>query len=173
MALRLEDKKLFVKEVNAVAGDSLSAVAAEYRGLSVAEMTALRKEARNAGVYLRVVKNTLARRAVEGTEFECMKDTLRGPILLAFSKDDPGAAARIIRSFARDHDALKAISLSAGGQLLPASDLGRLAELPTLDQARSMLLGVMLAPMSKFVRTLAEPSAMLARTLAARGEQAA
>lgn len=173
MALRLEDKKLFVKEVNAVAGDSLSAVAAEYRGLTVAEMTALRKEARNAGVYLRVVKNTLARRAVEGTEFECMKDTLKGPILLAFSKDDPGAAARIIRSFSKDHDALKAISLSAGGQLLPASDLAKLAELPTLDQARSMLLGVMLAPMSKFVRTLAEPSAMLARTLAARGEQAA
>ncbi|HLU06935.1 MAG TPA: 50S ribosomal protein L10 [Woeseiaceae bacterium] len=173
MALRLEDKKLFVKEVNAVAGDSLSAVAAEYRGLTVAEMTALRKEARNAGVYLRVVKNTLARRAVEGTEFECMKDTLKGPILLAFSKDDPGAAARIIRSFSKDHDALKAISLSAGGQLLPASDLAKLAELPTLDQARSMLLGVMLAPMAKFVRTLAEPSAMLARTLAARGEQAA
>ena len=173
MALRLEDKKLFVKEVNAVAGDSLSAVAAEYRGLTVAEMTALRKEARNAGVYLRVVKNTLARRAVEGTEFECMKDTLKGPILLAFSKDDPGAAARIIRSFSKDHDALKAISLSAGGQLLPASDLAKLAELPTLDQARSMLLGVMLAPMSKLVRTLAEPPAMLARTLAARGEQAA
>jgi large subunit ribosomal protein L10 len=173
MALRLEDKKLFVKEVNAVAGDSLSAVAAEYRGLTVSEMTALRKEARNAGVYLRVVKNTLARRAVEGTEFECMKDTLKGPILLAFSKDDPGAAARIIRSFSKDHDALKAISLSAGGQLLPASDLAKLAELPTLDQARSMLLGVMLAPMSKLVRTLAEPSAMLARTLAARGEQAA
>jgi large subunit ribosomal protein L10 len=173
MALRLEDKKLFVKEVNAVAGDSLSAVAAEYRGLTVSEMTALRKEARNAGVYLRVVKNTLARRAVEGTEFECMKDTLKGPILLAFSKDDPGAAARIIRSFSKDHEALKAISLSAGGHLLPASDLSKLAELPTLDQARSMLLGVMLAPVAKFVRTLAEPSAMLARTLAARGEQAA
>ncbi|HEX5765145.1 MAG TPA: 50S ribosomal protein L10 [Woeseiaceae bacterium] len=173
MALRLEDKKLFVKEVNAVAGDSLSAVAAEYRGLTVSQMTALRKEARNAGVYLRVVKNTLARRAIEGTEFECMKDTLKGPILLAFSKDDPGAAARIIRSFSKDHDALKAISLSAGGQLLPASDLAKLAELPTLDQARSMLLGVMLAPMSKLVRTLAEPSAMLARTLAARGEQTA
>jgi large subunit ribosomal protein L10 len=172
MALRLDDKKLFVKEVNAVAGNSLSAVAAEYRGLSVAEMTALRKEARNAGVYLRVVKNTLARRAVEGTEFECMKDTLKGPILLAFSKDDPGAAARIIRGFAKDHDALKAISLSAGGRLLPASDLAKLAELPTLDQARSMLLGVMMAPVAKFVRTLAEPSAMLARTLAARAEQA-
>lgn len=173
MALRLEDKKGFVKEVNAVAGSSLSAVAAEYRGLSVAEMTALRKEARNAGVYLRVVKNTLARRAVEGTEFECMKDTLRGPILLAFARDDPGAAARVIRGFAKDHEALKAVSLSAGGRLLPATDLAKLAELPTLDQARAMLLGVMMAPAAKLVRTLAEPSAMLARTLAARGEQAA
>jgi large subunit ribosomal protein L10 len=173
MALRLEDKKRFVEEVNAVAGDALSAVAAEYRGLTVSEMTALRKEARNAGVYLRVVKNTLARRAVEGTEFECMKDTLKGPILLAFAKDDPGAAARIIRSFAKEHEALKAISLSAGGRLLPASDLAKLAELPTLDQARSMLLGVMMAPMSKLVRALAEPSAMLTRTLAARAEQSA
>ena len=171
MALRLEDKKKFVKEVNAVAGDSITAVAAEYRGLSVAEMTDLRREARNAGVYLRVVKNTLARRAVEGTEFECMKDSLAGPILLAFAKEDPGAAARVIKNFAKEHEALKAISLSAGGELLPATDLARLADLPTLDQARAMLLGVMIAPMTKLVRTLSEPSAMLARTLSARGEQ--
>ena len=173
MALRLEDKKALVKEVNAVAGDSVTAVAAEYRGLTVAEMTALRKEARNAGVYMRVVKNTLARRAVEGTEFECMQDTLKGPILLAFAKDDPGAAARVIKNFAKEHGALQAVSLSAGGQLLPASDLATLAELPTLDQARAMLLGVMMAPMTKLVRTLAEPSAMLARTLNARGSQEA
>ena len=173
MALRLEDKKAVVEEVSAVAGDSLSAVAAEYRGLSVAEMTELRKEARNAGVYMRVIKNTLARRAVEGTEFECMKDTLSGPILLAFAKEDPGAAARVIKDFAKEHEALKAVSLSAGGQLMPASDLSKLADLPTLDQARAMLLGVMVAPMSKLVRTLAEPSAMLARTLSARGEQGA
>ncbi len=173
MALRLEDKKRFVEEVNAVAGSSLSAVAAEYRGLSVAEMTALRKEARNAGIYLRVVKNTLARRAIEGTEFECMRDTLKGPILLAFGKDDPGAAARVIQDFAKDHEALKAVSLSAGGRLLPAADLGRLATLPTLDQARAMLLGVLNAPMTKLARTLAEPSAMLARTLSARGESKA
>ncbi len=169
MALRLEDKKALVKEVSAVAGDSVTAVAAEYRGLSVAEMTELRRFARDSGVYLRVVKNTLARRAVEGTEFECMKDTLKGPILLAFAKDDPGAAARVIKDFAKEHDALQAVSLSTGGQLLPASDLEKLAELPTLDQARAMLLGVMLAPMSTLVRTLAEPSAMLARTLGARG----
>jgi large subunit ribosomal protein L10 len=173
MALRLEDKKALVKEVNAVAGDSVTAVAAEYRGLSVAEMTELRKEARNAGVYMRVVKNTLARRAVEGTEFECMQQTLKGPILLAFAKDDPGAAARVIKNFAKEHNALQAVSLSAGGQLLPASDLATLADLPTLDQARAMLLGVMMAPMTKLARTLAEPSAMLARTLSARSSEEA
>jgi len=173
MALRLEDKKTFVKEINAVAGESISAVAAEYRGLSVAEMTDLRRDARNAGVYLRVVKNTLARRAVEGTEFECMKETLKGPILLAFGKDDPGAAARVIKDFAKEHKALQAVSLSAGGRLLPAEDLARLADLPTLDQARAMLLGVFLAPMSQLVRTLAEPPAMLARTMSARGSQEA
>jgi large subunit ribosomal protein L10 len=173
MALRLEDKKAVVKEVNAVAGDSMTAVAAEYRGLSVAEMTELRREARNAGVYMRVIKNTLARIAVEGTEFECMRDTLKGPLLLAFAKEDPGAAARVIKDFAKDHEALKAVSLSVGGQLMPGSDLARLADLPTLDQARAMLLGVMIAPMSKLVRTLAEPPAMLARTLSARGSQEA
>ena len=173
MALRLEDKKRLVKEVNAVAGDSVTAVAAEYRGLSVEEMTDLRREARKAGVFLRVVKNTLARRAVEGTEFECMKDTLKGPILLAFAKEDPGAAARVIKNFAKEHSALQAVSLSVGGQLMPASDLAKLAELPTLDQARAILLGVFVAPMSQLVRTLAEPPAMLARTLSARGEQEA
>lgn len=173
MALRLEDKKAFVKEINAVAGESVSAVAANYRGLSVAEMTELRRDARNAGVYLRVVKNTLARRAIEGTEFECMKDTLTGPILLAFGKDDPGAAARVIRQFAKDHEALQAVSLSTAGELLAAEDLARLAELPSLDEARAMLLGVMMAPLTQLVRTLAEPPAMLARTLSARGKQEA
>jgi len=124
-------------------------------------------------VFLRVVKNTLARRAVEGTDFECMQDSLKGPILLAFAKEDPGAAARVIRDFAKEHEALQAVSLSTGGQLLPASDLNMLADLPTLDQARAMLLGVMIAPMSQLVRTLAEPSTMLARTFSARGNQEA
>lgn len=173
MALRLEDKKIFVKEINAVAGDSITAVAAEYRGLSVAEMTELRRSARDSGVYLRVVKNTLARLAFKGTDFECMQETLKGPILLAFAKEDPGAAARVIKNFAKEHDALKAVSLSINGQLLPGSDLAKLADLPTLDQARGMLLNLMMAPMTQFVRTLAEPPAMLARTLSARGEQEA
>ncbi len=171
MALRLEDKKIVVKEINAVAGDSITAVAAEYRGLSVAEMTELRISARDSGVYLRVVKNTLARLAFKGTDFECMQDTLKGPILLAFAREDPGAAARVIKNFAKEHDALKAVSLSIGGQLLPGSDLAKLADLPTLDQARGMLLNLMMAPMTQLVRTLAEPPAMLARTLSARAEQ--
>ena len=171
MALRLEDKKALVQEVKAIAGDSVTAIAVEYRGLTVSEMTELRKEARSAGVYLRVVKNTLARRAVEGTDFECMQDSLKGPILLAFAKEDPGAAARVIRDFAKGHSALQAVSLATGGQLLPATDLEMLADLPTLEQARAMLLGVLIAPMSQLARTLAEPSAMLARTLSARGSQ--
>ncbi|MCH7855035.1 MAG: 50S ribosomal protein L10 [Proteobacteria bacterium] len=171
MALRLEDKKIVVKEINAVAGDSITAVVAEYRGLSVAEMTELRMSARDSGVYLRVVKNTLARLALKGTDFECMQDILKGPILLAFAKEDPGAAARVIKNFAKEHDALKAVSLSIGGQLLPGSDLAKLADLPTLDQARGMLLNLMMAPMTQLVRTLAEPPAMLARTLSARAEQ--
>jgi len=173
MALRLEDKKALVAEVKAVAQTAHSAVAAEYRGLSVGQMTNLRKEARGAGVYLRVVKNTLARRALEGTDFECMKDELTGPLVLAFSQEDPGAAARVFKAFAKGNDRLVTRVLSIGGQLLPATDLDRLANLPTLDQARAMLLGVFQAPASKLVRTLNEPAAQLARVLAARRDQLA
>ena len=171
MALKLEDKKRFVKEIKAVADDSITAVVVEYRGLSVVEMTELRKHARNADVYIRVVKNTLARRALEDTKFECMKESLTGPVLLAFAKDDPGAAARVIKNFAKEHIALKAVSLSAGGELLPATDLSRLADLPTFNQARAMLLGVMISPMTKLIQTLFELPIMLARTFFARGNQ--
>lgn len=169
MALQLEAKQAVVAEVNAVAGTAQSAVAAEYRGLTVAEMTALRAAARSAQVYVRVVKNTLARRAVVGTSFECMRDSLNGPIVLAFSRDDPGAAARVVKQFAKDHDKLVAVALSLGGELLGASDLDRVAELPTLDEARARLLRVLVAPATRLVRTLAEPGAMLARVLGERG----
>jgi large subunit ribosomal protein L10 len=118
------------------------------------------------------VKNTLARLAIEGTDFECLKETLKGPILLAFAKDDPGAAARVIKDFAKEHEALKAVSLALSGQLLPASDLKKLAELPTHDQARAMLLGLLVTPMMQLARTLNETPAMLARTLGARSAQA-
>lgn len=171
MALNIEAKKTLVAEVNSVASDAQSAVAAEYRGLTVAEMTELRSEARNSGVYLKVVKNTLARRAVEGTEFECMQNSLSGPVLLAFSREDPGSAARVIKGFSKEHDKLIAVSVSIGGELYGAGDLDRLALLPTLDEARAQLLSVFQSPLSQLLRTLDEPSVMLARVLQGRGDQ--
>ncbi len=171
MPLRLEDKKVLVAEVRSVAEEAHSAVAAEYSGLTVEQMTALRKEARNAGVYLRVVKNTLARRALEGTDFECMNDGLKGPLILGFSQEDPGAAARVFKDFAKDNEKLVTQLVSIGGTAMPGSELDRLANLPTLDQARAMLLGVLQAPAGKLVRTLNEPGAALARVLGARRDQ--
>ena len=167
MALSRTDKEALVAEVSQVAAQAQSAVAAEYRGLSVGEMTELRAQARNAGVYLKVVKNTLAKRAVAGTEFECMGEALRGPLLLAFSQDDPGAAARVVKAFSKEHNKLVTVSVSIGGELYDAGDLERLASLPTLDEARAQLLGTLQAPLSQLVRTLAEPHAMLVRALGA------
>ncbi len=171
MALTLEEKKRVVAEVAQVAADANSAVAAEYCGLTVSEMTELRAKARETQVYLRVVKNTLARRAVEGTEFECLKDVLRGPLLLAFSMEDPGAAARLVKDFAKEHEGLKPHALAVGGECLPGSEIDRLASLPTREQALAMLMGVMKAPVEKLVRTLAEPHAKLVRTVAAVRDQ--
>lgn len=168
MPLHLEAKKAVVAEVSSVAQAAQSAVAAEYSGLTVAEMTSLRTEARNADVYLKVVKNTLARRAFEGTSFECMTGSLKGPLLLAFSREDPGAAARVIRAFAKDHDKLVPVAVALGGELIDAKDIGRVADLPTLDEARASLVGILAAPASRLVRTLAEPGAMLARVFGSR-----
>lgn len=171
MALRLDDKKALVAEVNAVAAKAQSVVAAENRGLTVTQMTDLRSKARNNGIYLRVVKNTLARRAVAGTPFECVSPKLKGPLLLAFSKDDPGAAARLVKSFSKDNDKLVPTLVSLGGTVLDGRDLDKVASLPTREQALSLLLGVLQAPISKFVRTLAEPHAKLVRTIAAVKDQ--
>lgn len=171
MALTLERKKAVVTEVAEVAKGALSAIAAEYRGLSVSEMTALRVNARNAGVYMRVVRNTLARRAFEGTDFACMNESLIGPLVLAFSRGEPGSAARVMRDFAKDNDKLVIKLVSFDGKLLVTSDVGRLADLPTKDQAISQLMSVMKAPIAKFVQTLAAPTAKLARTLAAVRDQ--
>jgi len=171
MALRLEDKKTLVTEVNEIAQKAQSVVAAEYRGLSVAKLTELRARARASKVYMRVVKNTLARRAVAGTPFECVGEKLKGPLILAFSQDDPGAAARLIKGFAKDHDKLVPTLVSLGGTVLPGKDLDRVASLPTRVEALAQLLGVLKAPISKFVRTLAEPHAKLVRTIAAVKDQ--
>lgn len=173
MALNTEAKAQVVAEVNSVAASAQSAIAAEYRGLTVAEMTELRSAARQSGVYVKVVKNTLAKRALSGTSFECLSPRLKGPLVLAFSREDPGAAARVFKGFAKDHDKLVPVAVALGGELYEASDLDRVASLPTLDEARASLLGLLVAPMSQLVRTLAEPGAMLARTLQARAKQTA
>lgn len=171
MPLNLEDKKALVTEVSAVAAGAQSVVAAEYRGLSVGQMTELRAKARAQGVYMRVVKNTLARKALAGTSFESVGPRLKGPVVLAFSKDDPGAAARVVKAFAKDHDKLKATLVSLGGQVLPGSDVDKVASLPTREQALSQLLGVLKAPIEKLVRTLAAPQTKLVRTFAAYRDQ--
>jgi large subunit ribosomal protein L10 len=167
MALSLEQKKAMVQEVAEVAGKALSAVAAEYRGLTAAQMENLRVEARKNGVYLKVVKNTLARRAVEGTEFECLQEAFVGPLLLAFSTDDPGAAARVFKDFSKDNKAFEVKFLGVGGKLLPGTELDRLATLPTREQALSILMATMRAPVQKFVTTLNEVPSKLVRTIAA------
>lgn len=171
MSLKLEDKQAVVAEVNAVAAAAQSAVAAHYRGLTVSQLTQFRARARQAGVYVRVVKNTLARRAVQGTSFECLRDSLKGPTVLAFSREDPGAAARVVRDFSKDNEALVTVAVAIGGQLYPPSELARVASLPTLKDARAKLLGLLEAPLSKFVRTIAEPQAKFVRLLAARRDQ--
>ena len=160
MALNLSQKQEVVAELADVAAKAHSLVAAEYAGTTVSQMTAMRKKARETGVYLRVVKNTLASRAVAGTEFEVVKDSLVGPLLYAFSTEEPGAAGRLIKEFAKDNDKLKAKLVSVEGKLLPAEHVDVLASLPTREQALAML-----------ARVLAEPATMFARVVKAVADQ--
>ena len=171
MPLNLAGKKALVEEVSAVAAKALSVVAAEYRGLTVTQMTDLRSKARASGVYMRVVKNTLARKALAGTAFESMGAVLKGPLVLAFSKNDPGAAARVIKDFAKANDKLVTTNLSIGGAVLPAKDLDRVASLPTKEQALSQLLGVIKAPIQKLVATIQAPQIKFVRTVVAIRDQ--
>jgi len=173
MALRLEDKKALVAEVNEVASKALSAVAAEYRGLTAGKFDVLREKARANGIYLHVVKNTLAIRAVAGTEFECLVPALTGPLVLGFSLEDPGAVGRVVKDFAKDNDKLVVKAVAVGGTLYGAKDLDRLASLPTKYQAISLLMGVMKAPIAQFVRTLNEPTSKFVRTVKAVADKQA
>ena len=165
MALSLAQKKAVVEEVAEVARSAHSAVAAEYRGLTVTEMTTLRESAKRSGVYLRVVRNTLARRAVEGTEFECIRDRLAGPLVLAFSRDEPGAAARVVRDYAKSNGKLVVSFVAFDGKAMDASAIGELAGLPTREEALARLMSVLLAPAARLVRTVAEPHAGLVRVV--------
>jgi large subunit ribosomal protein L10 len=171
VALTFEDKKQIVSEVAEVAAEAHSAVVAEYRGLTVGEMTELRAKARDGGVYLRVVKNNLAKIAVKDTDFECMQDSFVGPLVLAFSQEDPGSAARVLKDFAKEHDKLVPTAVSVGGQLLAASEIERLASMPTRDQALAMLAGTLRAPLDKFARTINEVPGKFVRTVAAIRDQ--
>ncbi len=167
MPLNLEQKKAVVAEVAEVASNALSAIAAEYRGLTVGEMTELRVKARESGVYLRVIKNSLARRAIEGTDFACMQEELTGPLVIAFSQDDPGSAARVIKDFAKEHKQMVVRVVALNGKLLQPSDIEALAKMPTYEQSISMLMAVMKAPVEKLARTLNEVPGKLVRTVAA------
>lgn len=174
LALTFAQKETIVAEVAEVAKDAYSAVGAEYRGLTVSELTDLRVKAREAGVYVRVVKNTLAKRALADTEFACMTEELQGPLLLAFGQQDPGSAARVVESFAKEHDKLQVRMLALSGQLLPASDIGKVAKMPTYDEAISLLMSVMKAPVQKLTMTLNEVPGKLVRTVdAVRASKAA
>lgn len=167
MAITREQKTKFVSEINAVAQSALSAVTADYCGLSVSQMNELRSQAREKNVYLRVARNTLIRRAVEGTEFVCLTDTLSGPVLLALSKEEPGAAARLLRDFRKKNEQLEVKSLAIGGEALPASDLDKIAKLPTYDEAIATLMSVLNAPVTQLVRTINEPCSQMVRAVAA------
>jgi len=154
MALNLSQKQEVVAELADVAAKAHSLVAAEYAGTTVEQMTAMRKKARETGVFLKVVKNTLAARAVAGTEYECVQDKLVGPLLYAFSTEEPGAAGRLIKEFAKTNDKLQAKVVSIGGEVFPASHVEVLAALPTREQALAMLARVLIEPAAMFARAV-------------------
>jgi len=171
MSLTLEDKKAVVTEVANVASKALSAVIADYRGLTVTEMDELRLRARKDNIYLKVVRNTLAKRAMDGTDFECLKDDFTGPTIVAFSDNEPGSGARLFRDFAKDHEKLEVRALSLSGKRLGPEQLVAISKLPSRDEALATLMSVMIAPVTKLVRTLNEPTAQMVRTFAAVSNQ--
>ena len=171
MTLKLDGKKTIVSEVAALAHASVSLIAAEYSGLTAGELISLRQTARQSGAVVRVVRNTLAKRALQDTAFACMNEKLVGPLLLVFSEEDPGVGARVLKDFVKNHEKLKVMALSLSNQLLPKESLGQLASLPTRLQAIAQLMSVMLAPITQLVRTTAEPYAELVRVIAAVRDQ--
>ena len=173
MTLSLAAKKAVVAEVAAVASKAISAVVADYRGLTVNQMTLLRAQARKSGVYLRVVPNTLTRRAFEKTDFACLNDELVGPLFIALSLDSPGDAARLLKEYSKTFEKLEVKALSVGGKVYGPLQLEAVANLPTKAEAIAKLMYVMKAPIEKFVRTLSEPHAKLVRTVAAIKDQKA
>jgi len=171
VALGLEAKKEIVAEVNDVASRALSVAVAEYRGMEVADLTELRVKAREQGVYLRVIRNTLAKRALSDSKFDGMDDALKGPLIYGFSLDAPGGAARLFKDFSKENDQLKVTALSIGSGLLGPEKLDAVASLPTRDEALAKLLATFKAPVGKFVQTINEVPSKFARVLTAIKEK--
>jgi large subunit ribosomal protein L10 len=167
MTLSLAAKKIVVKEVNQVAKKAVSAVVADYRGLTVNQMTQLRAAARKADVYLRVIPNNLAKLAFNDTTFSCLNEKLVGPLFVALSMEAPSDAARLLKDYAKNFEKLEVKALSVSGKVYGAEHLEAIASLPTRDEALAKLLYVMRAPIEKMVRTIAEPKAKLVRTMVA------
>ncbi len=176
MGLNLEEKKTAVAEISAKLVGAQAVVVAEYRGLEVEGMTELRRKARASGVYLRVLKNTLARRAVKDTPFEQLADHLVGPLIYGISTD-PVASAKVLNDFAKDNEKIVLKAGAMPGSLLSATEVKSLATMPSRDELLAVLMRTMQAPVAQFVRTLNEVPARFARTLAAvhdaRAKQAA
>jgi large subunit ribosomal protein L10 len=166
MSLNIEEKKQVVENVSAVLEESQAAIVSEYRGLSVAEMSALRREAHDAGVYLKVIKNTLLRRAVKGSSFECLEEHFVGPLAFAAS-EDPVAVAKVISKFEKEYEALSIKAGVMSGELLSYEQISALSKLPGREELLAMLMGTMQAPVQKFVQTLNEVPTKFVRGLAA------
>lgn len=171
MAVTLAAKKAIVDEVSSVASKAVSAVVAEYRGMTVNQMNELRSKARQSDVFLMVVKNTLSKKAFKETQFECLNDSLTGPLFIALSLNAPSDAARVLKEYTKTFDKLAIKALSVGGKLYDASQLEAVASLPTKDEAIAKLMWVLKAPIEKLAQTLAEPHAKLVRTIAAIRDQ--
>ena len=170
MSLNLEGKKEVVAEVSERLAKAQTVVLAEYRGLPVEQITVLRSQARASGVYLRVLKNTLARRAVQGTPFEKLADQMVGPLAYGIS-EDPVAAAKVLHTYAKTNDKLVIKGGAMANQVMTAKEIGTLATMPSRDELLAKLMGTMQAPVTKFVQTLNEVPGRFVRTLAAVRDQ--
>lgn len=171
MGLNFKQKEVVVASIRQVATNASSVVAMEYKGLTANDMTALRRSVRDAGVSLHVVKNTLAHYALEGTKFACIREGLSGQIVLAFSSDVVGSAAKVMRDFAKKNDMLTVKLVAVENQLLAIEDIDFLANLPNKEGAISLLMGAMLAPISTLVRIFVAPCTKFVGTVKAVGDK--
>lgn len=162
---RLDTKKVLVEDLNKIAQEAFSVIAVDYRGTNVPGLTQLRKEAKSQSVQLKVIKNTLAKRALENTKFDSLNEILTGPTLLAFSMNDFQSAAKLVKEFAAKEESFEVKGLSIGEGFLEPNELKALASLPSKEEAISMLLGLMQAPLNKLAGILNEVPSQLVRTV--------